>query len=71
MEKFNWAERVTNEDVLFQVGETRSILNVVKGRRWDMTGHVLPHGEELHDTLVKGAVKGRRPPGKPRNSFIT
>jgi len=30
MEKINWAKRVTNEDALTQVGETRSILNVIK-----------------------------------------
>jgi len=30
MEKNNWAEKVANEDVLTHVGETRSILNVIK-----------------------------------------
>jgi len=30
MEKINWTERVTNEDVLTQVGETRSIIKTIK-----------------------------------------
>jgi len=30
MEKINWAERVTNEDVLTQVVETRSIIKAIK-----------------------------------------
>jgi len=36
-----------------------------------MMGHVLRHDEELHHTIVEGAVEGRRPPGRPRNSYIS
>lgn len=36
-----------------------------------MMGHVLRHGEELHHTIVEGAVEGRRLPGRPRNLYIS
>ncbi|XP_050431417.1 uncharacterized protein LOC126839986 [Adelges cooleyi] len=71
MEKINWTKRVTNEDVLTQVGETRSIIKAIKRRRWDMMGHVLRHDEELHHTIIEGAIEGRKPPGRPRNSYIS
>lgn len=34
-------------------------------------GHVLRNGEELNRTIVESAVEGRRPPGRPRNSYIS
>lgn len=33
MEKISWVERITKENVLTQVGETRSIIDVKKRRR--------------------------------------
>lgn len=34
-------------------------------------GHILHHNEVLHHTIIKGAIEGRKPPGKPRNSYIS
>jgi len=68
MEKINFAERVTNVDVLIQIGETRSILNTVKQRRRDMMGHALRSDEELYHTIIEGVMEGRKLPGRLRNS---
>lgn len=48
MKTINWAGRVTNEDVLTQIGETRFILNTVKQRQWDLMEFVLRHDEKSH-----------------------
>ncbi|VVC24210.1 Hypothetical protein CINCED_3A015828, partial [Cinara cedri] len=34
-------------------------------------GHVLRHDEELHHTIIEGTIEGRKPPGRPRNSYIS
>jgi len=34
-------------------------------------GHVIRHDEELHHTIVEGTIEGRKPPGRPRNSYIS
>ncbi|VVC45083.1 Hypothetical protein CINCED_3A005338 [Cinara cedri] len=36
-----------------------------------MMGHVLRHNEELHHIIIEGAIEGRKPPGRPRNSYIS
>jgi hypothetical protein len=36
-----------------------------------MIGHVLSYNEEFHHTIIEGAIEGQRPPGKPRNSYIS
>lgn len=34
-----------------------------------MIGHVLRHDEELHHTIIESAIQGRKPSGRPRNSY--
>lgn len=36
-----------------------------------MMGHFLRHGEELHHTIIEGAIEGRKLSGRPRNSYIS
>lgn len=57
--KMNWAEKVTNGNVMIQVGETRSILTIIKRPRWD----TFCHDEESHYTVIEGAMEGRKSPG--------
>lgn len=35
-----------------------------------MIRHDVRHDKELHHTRIKGALEGRKPPGRPRNSYI-
>lgn len=35
-----------------------------------MAGKILRHPEELHNTILEGFIKGKIPPGRPRNAFI-
>lgn len=36
-----------------------------------MMDHVLCHEEELHHTIIEGAIEGQIPPGRPRNVYIS
>jgi len=51
--KISWTERITNEYVLNQVRETKSIMNVIKWRWWHMMGYVLRHVEKLQESTIE------------------
>ena len=41
MEKINWSEKVTNEQVLEHIGEKRTLLNNILRRKANWIGHIL------------------------------
>ena len=41
MEKIKWSEKVTNEQVLDHIGEKRTLLNNILGRKVNWIGHIL------------------------------
>lgn len=70
MQKISWMERKSNQDVQEIFGEARSLMDSIKKRRWKMLEHTLRHPEKLHSTILEGMIEGKRPPGRPRNTFI-
>jgi len=52
------------------VGEKRTLIDVIRGRSWEMVGHALRHPEELHNIILNGLVEGKRTTGRPHNSYI-
>jgi hypothetical protein len=50
MEKISWADRVRNE-VLQRVKEERNIVHTIKGRKANLTGHIL-----RENCLLKHAI---------------
>jgi len=70
-ERIRWTDRKTNAELLARVGEERNIITAMKKRRNDF-GHVLRHGEELHQMTIEGIIiEGRTTAGRPRNSYIS
>ena len=58
MEKISWMEKVTNEDVLKKVNESKNMLNVIRQRKRKWIGHVLR--QEIFEGRMKGKpTKGR------------
>ena len=49
MEKIKWPENVTNEQVLGRIGEKRTLLNNMLGRKANWIGHILRRNCLLHD----------------------
>jgi hypothetical protein len=70
MERISWIERKTNEEVLRTVGEKRTLIDAIRGRRWKMVGHALRHQEELHNIILEGMIEEKKTAGRPRNSYI-
>ena len=64
MEKIKWSDKVTNEQVLDQIGEKRTLLNNILLSKANWISHILRRNCLLHDAIegqmteVKGV--GRR-----------
>jgi len=60
---------MTNEEVLKQVGETRSMLGIIHRRKCRWIGHILRHDGFLHD-IIEGKMVGRGTRGRGRIDLL-
>ena len=69
MEKVSWRDKKTNEQVLHDVDEKRSLLEEVLKRKKNWIGHVVRR-EGLLKQVMEGRMEGKRPRGRPRIGMI-
>jgi len=69
IEKISWMERITNEEVLQTVGETRQLLVTVFRRKKNWIGHILRGGGLFRD-IMEGRMEGKRTRGRKRLGMI-
>ena len=69
MEKIDWRDHITNEEVLAKVQENRSILKVIKQRKANWIGHIL-RGEGLLRDITEGKIAGKRGRGRKRIQLL-
>ena len=58
----SWADKVSNKEVLTQVGEKQQVLDIIRSRWRRWRGHTLRHGDLL-TIVMEGKIRGRRLPG--------
>ena len=51
MEKINWSEKVTNEEVLERIGEQRTLLNNILHRKAIWGGQIIRRNYLLQDAI--------------------
>lgn len=69
MLKTSWVDRKSNDQVLREVNETRTLLNYIGRRKTKMIGHIMRHNLFLK-TVFEGKVLGKKPRGRPRATFF-
>ena len=69
MSNIQWRDRVTNEEVLRRLGTSRTLLDKIKKRKCRYYGHIKRKNNIL-TTAVEGKVEGKRPRGRPRNTWF-
>jgi hypothetical protein len=69
MERVSWRDKKTNQEVLNQVGENRSLVDTIMRRKKNWIGHVL-RGEGLLRDVIEGRMVGKRPRGRRRVGMI-
>ena len=70
MEKINWTEHITNDEVLKRVEESRTLLETIRKRQQKWIGHIL-RGNSMMTTILEGQMKGRKTRGRPRVMLLT
>ena len=67
MLKISWRDKVTNEEALKRVGETRSMLGIIHRRKHGWIGHILRHDGFLYE---EGKMVGRVTRGRSRIDLL-
>jgi hypothetical protein len=62
-------DRKSNEEVLKEINEKRTILRVVEMRKVKFIGHLLRHNDFVTN-IMEGRVLGKKNRGRPRLSYI-
>ena len=70
MGKIKWSDYISNEKVLTMLKTKRTLLKDIQKRKLRYFGHI-KRKKNLLSTAVEGRVKGRRPRGRPRNTWFT
>ena len=69
MEGVSWRDKKSNEQVLQDVGQERSLVQTVVKRKKSWIGHVL-RGEGMMKDAIEGGIEGMRCVGRPRQSML-
>jgi hypothetical protein len=69
LEKIKWPERISNDEVLTVVDETRCLIRTIGERKKNWIGHVL-RGDGLLRNVLAGRMLGNRLQGRPRMGMI-
>ena len=69
MERVSWKDKKSNEQVLHDVGEERSMLETIVKRKKNWIGHVL-RGDGMMKDMIEGGIEGKRAVGKPRQGML-
>ena len=64
-----WKDKVSNEEVLRRLGTKRTLLDKIKKRKCRYYGHIKRKNNVL-TMAVEGRVQGKRPRGRPRNTWF-
>jgi len=68
--KISWVDKISNEEVLQRVNETRTMLDTVRKRNHVWLEHVLRHESLLHD-LIEGRMRGKARRGRIRMHLLS
>ena len=69
LEKVSWEDKMSNEEVLEAVVESRRIVDTIVRRKKNWIGHVV-RGDGLLKLVLEGRMENKRPRGRPRIGMI-
>ena len=69
LEKVNWSDRISNEEVLTMVNESRCLIETIRQRKKNWVGHVLRGNGLLRDVL-EGRMLGKAQVGRRREKML-
>jgi len=70
MEKISWVDKISNEEVLQRVNETKTMLDTVRKCKHMWLEHVLRHESLLHD-IIEARMMGKVTRGRKRMHLLS
>ena len=67
MQQISWKAKISNENVLRQIGHHTSLLKAIKIRQMSFLGHVI-RKEKLEHLSLTGLIAGKRAQGRQRQT---
>ena len=65
-----WSDRITNESVLRMLKTKRQLLSNIQKRKTKYFGHI-KRRKNILTTALEGKLEGKRPRGRPRNTWMS
>ena len=66
-----WRDRVTNQEVLRRVGDTRKLYQSISRSKLKFAGHVVRGSSgEMCTNIIEGSVEGKRSRGRQRKTWM-
>ena len=65
-----WSDRISNESVLQMLKTKRQLLTNIQKRKSKYFGHI-KRRKNILTVALEGKIEGRRPRGRPRNTWMT
>ena len=69
MLRIPWTAKITNEECLRRIGETRKLIKNMRKRQSTFFGHVMRRGG-IENILTTGKLEGTRTRGRPRETIL-
>lgn len=69
MTRTSWIEKKSNEVLLEEIKEKRSLMQRIMKRKIKLIGHLLRHNTFITN-IIEGKMEGRRPRGRPRKMYF-
>ena len=64
----SWTDQVTNEEILIQIGTTRTRIKSIGKRQLSFLGHVMR--KELENIVLTGKIEGKGAKGRQRMKYL-
>ncbi|VVC35454.1 Hypothetical protein CINCED_3A008068 [Cinara cedri] len=71
MQRISWIERRSNKEVLRTIDEKRTLIDTIRRKRWQLIGHTLRYGDELHSLIIEGMIEGTGSRRRLRTKYIS
>ena len=69
LEKITWQDKISNDEVLTIVDESKCLIKTIGERKNNWIGHVLK-GDGLLRDVLEGRMLGSRSQGRPRMGMV-
>ena len=69
MQKISWVEKISNEEVMTRINESRKLWNIIQKRKARWLGHIM-RGTTITSVALEGTVEGEKRKGRKKVKMV-